>query len=409
MYYTNTRIIERAVHVESFSPHLKSQEFVFLSTDFEDMRRAVERVARAAHRSATTTITSTTTTTTTRSFPSRWWCVDDAFASSSSSFVFGRRIFSFANSSSSSSSSSSRVERRKDVAMMATFCGGSGARRAVDAAAASVGWKKTVLLGESARIRATLTRHSRTTLRRAFFTRGEPRGTYDYAPHRSTRRNTSVVWGLIGTNIMVYLAWQEPENFRTMKTHFLVSESSLANGYWHTALTAAFSHNSFNHLFGNMFTLYFFGRDVALTCGGAYLLNLYLVGGVVASLAHVGYERYERRKHKPHVGFFDKREHDNFFSWFDERMDKIARLAAPASLGASGAVNAIIAMSVLMMPHRKIYLYGVLPLESWVFGAMFLLRDYAGLGTNDGVGHSAHLGGAATGALAFVLRNGMMR
>ena len=369
------------------------------------MRRAVERVARAAHRSATTTTTTTTsTTTTTRSFPSRWWCVDDAFASSSSSFVFGRRI-SFANSS---SSSSSRVERRKDVAMMATFCGG-GARRAVDAAAASVGWKKTVLLGESARIRATLTRHSRTTLRRAFFTRGEPRGTYDYAPHRSTRRNTSVVWGLIGTNVMVYLAWQEPENFRTMKTHFLVSESSLANGYWHTALTAAFSHNSFNHLFGNMFTLYFFGRDVALTCGGAYLLNLYLVGGVVASLAHVGYERYERRKHKPHVGFFDKREHDNFFSWFDERMDKIARLAAPASLGASGAVNAIIAMSVLMMPHRKIYLYGVLPLESWVFGAMFLLRDYAGLGTNDGVGHSAHLGGAATGALAFVLRNGMMR
>jgi len=244
--------------------------------------------------------------------------------------------------------------------------------------------------------------------KREFFTRGEPRGTYDYSRYRSTESDTSVVWLLIGANAMVYLAWQEPENFRTMRTHFLVSESALANGYWHTALTAAFSHNSFNHLFGNMFTLYFFGRDVALACGGAYLLNLYLVGGVVASLAHVGYERYERRKRRPHVGFFDKREHDSFFSWFDERMDKIARLAAPASLGASGAVNAIIAMSVLMMPHRKIYLYGILPLESWVFGAIFLLRDYIGLGTNDGVGHSAHLGGAATGALAFLLRNGRM-
>jgi membrane associated rhomboid family serine protease len=244
--------------------------------------------------------------------------------------------------------------------------------------------------------------------KREFFTRGERRGTYDYSRYRSTKSDTSVVWLLIGANAMVYLAWQEPENFRTMRTHFLVSESALANGYWHTALTAAFSHNSFNHLFGNMFTLYFFGRDVALACGGAYLLNLYLVGGVVASLAHVGYERYERRKRRPHVGFFDKREHDSFFSWFDERMDKIARLAAPASLGASGAVNAIIAMSVLMMPHRKIYLYGILPLESWVFGAIFLLRDYIGLGTNDGVGHSAHLGGAATGALAFLLRNGRM-
>ncbi|CAL6441028.1 predicted protein [Bathycoccus prasinos] len=253
------------------------------------------------------------------------------------------------------------------------------------------------------------------SIKREFFTRGErdsydnyySRGGYTTTTNES-RRDTSVVWMLIGANTAVYLAWQEPENFKTMRTHFLVSESSLANGYWHTALTAAFSHNSFNHLFGNMFTLYFFGRDVALACGGAYLLNLYLVGGVVSSLAHVGYERYERRKRKPHVGFFDKREHESFFSWFDERMDKIARLAAPASLGASGAVNSIIAMSVMMMPHRKIYLYGILPLESWVFGAMFLLRDYAGLGTQDGIGHSAHLGGAAVGALAFLLRNGRM-
>ena len=253
------------------------------------------------------------------------------------------------------------------------------------------------------------------SIKREFFTRGErdsydnyySRGGYTTTTNES-RRDTSVVWMLIGANTAVYLAWQEPENFKTMRTHFLVSESSLANGYWHTALTAAFSHNSFNHLFGNMFTLYFFGRDVALACGGAYLLNLYLVGGVVSSLAHVGYERYERRKRKPHVGFFDKREHESFFSWFDERMDKIARLAAPASLGASGAVNSIIAMSVLMMPHRKIYLYGILPLESWVFGAMFLLRDYAGLGTQDGIGHSAHLGGAAVGDLAFLLRNGRM-
>ena len=219
------------------------------------------------------------------------------------------------------------------------------------------------------------------------------------------QKDTSVVW-MLTERIPRVLSWQEPENFKTMRTHFLVSESSLANGYWHTALTAAFSHNSFNHLFGNMFTLYFFGRDVALACGGAYLLNLYLVGGVVSSLAHVGYERYERRKRKPHVGFFDKREHESFFSWFDERMDKIARLAAPASLGRLG-VSSIIAMSVLMMPHRKIYLYGILPLESWVFGAMFLLRDYAGLGTQDGIGHSAHLGGAAS-VLAFLLRNGRM-
>ena len=246
------------------------------------MAASGQRVARAAHRSATTT-TTTSTTTTTRSFPSRWWCVDDAFTSSSSSFVFGRRI------------SVHQfiiiiiiiILRRETqhVAMMATFCVG-GARRAVDAAAASVGWKKTVLLGESARIRATLTRHSPTTLRESVFTRGEPRGTYDYAPHRSTRRNTSVVWGLIGTNVMVYLAWQEPENFRTMKTHFclgeFVGELVLAHGVDRGVFTQLVQSLIRKHVY------YFFGRDVALTCGGAYLLNLYLVGGVVASLATSG-------------------------------------------------------------------------------------------------------------------------
>jgi len=245
--------------------------------------------------------------------------------------------------------------------------------------------------------------------RRTFLTRREPidgNGT-DFGG----KRTTAVVWGLIAANAIVYLAWQDDESFDVMKKHFLVSETAVLNGYWHTALTAAFSHRDFNHLFGNMFTLYFFGRDIALMYGGAYLLNLYIVGGIVASLAHVGYERYERRKSRKNLGFFDRgtisdRTYDSFFHWFDEKMDKIHSLGAPASLGASGAVNAIIALSVLSMPHRKIYLYGIFPLESWVFGSVFLFRDYIGLGTQDGIGHSAHLGGAATGALAFALLRG---
>ena len=84
------------------------------------------------------------------------------------------------------------------------------------------------------------------------------------------------------------------------------------------------------------------------------------------------------------------------------------RVAGAGGVGASGAVNSSIAMSVVVMPPRKILLYGIIPLESGVFGALFLLRDYAGLGTQDGIGHSAHLGGAAVGALAFLLRNGRM-
>jgi membrane associated rhomboid family serine protease len=36
-----------------------------------------------------------------------------------------------------------------------------------------------------------------------------------------------------------------------------------------------------------MLALYFLGRNVGHVMGAGYLLNLYLVGGVVASLTHV--------------------------------------------------------------------------------------------------------------------------
>ena len=65
-----------------------------------------------------------------------------------------------------------------------------------------------------------------------------------------------------------------------MKAHFLVRRVRWRAGIG--TVDATFFHTTRSITYSETFTLYFFGRDVALTCGGAYLLNLYLVGGVVA-------------------------------------------------------------------------------------------------------------------------------
>ena len=128
-----------------------------------------------------------------------------------------------------------------------------------------------------------------------------------------------VLYGLIAANCAGYFLWQSDPSL--MRRHATVSVNSIREGRIYTLLTSAFSHASLNHLFANMFTFYFFGREIGLTFGGkkvaqaafmqsmlaAYcitfstlgrtsfagcvlqLLALYVAGGLAGSLAHVAF------------------------------------------------------------------------------------------------------------------------
>ena len=48
----------------------------------------------------------------------------------------------------------------------------------------------------------------------------------------------------------------------------VVSENALRQGRYHTLITSCFSHQAGGHLFSNMFTLYFFGQNLANVVGG---------------------------------------------------------------------------------------------------------------------------------------------
>ena len=77
------------------------------------------------------------------------------------------------------------------------------------------------------------------------------------------------------------------------------------------------------------------------------------------------------------------------------------------SLGASGAINAIVAWYIAVAPRSMIYLYGVLPIPAALFGVAYLGFDAYSLYSGDsGMGNAAHLGGAAFGGLWYILSRG---
>ncbi|KAG7399579.1 hypothetical protein PHYBOEH_008574 [Phytophthora boehmeriae] len=202
-----------------------------------------------------------------------------------------------------------------------------------------------------------------------------------------------VVLGLISVNCVVTMAWfraqapppshraQQVRSFkpsmRTMLTHFTTSTQHLREHRYYTLLTAMFSQATLGHLGANMIGLYFFGRQMCDVLGHKRFLGLYLVSGVLSSAAAV----YEQQ--------------------LSGRMS--------FNLGASGAVNGITAMSILLFPHSTLLIFGIVPMPAWVAGSLFIFKDAYSFATDrqDGIGHVAHLSGALIGgAYYYYLRHG---
>jgi membrane associated rhomboid family serine protease len=144
---------------------------------------------------------------------------------------------------------------------------------------------------------------------------------------------------------------------------------------WDRFITHGFVHGSGLHLLFNMMTLYFFGvlveQLIGRHIGAMGFLAFYLSAIVVSSIP----------------------------SYFKHRNDPNYR-----SLGASGAVSAVLACFILVAPWNIIYVF-FFPVP-----AIVLLVGYIGYviwvrkqGGPVRIEHDAHLAGAAYGALFFIL------
>lgn len=134
---------------------------------------------------------------------------------------------------------------------------------------------------------------------------------------------------------------------------------------------AGFVHANLLHLAVNMWCLWMFGPPLEKRIGGTLFVVLYMLA-LVGSHLHT---------------LFKERENPQY-----------------ASVGASGAISAILFAYIVYYPKSELFLLFVpVPIQAWLFGVLYLAYSiYASRDKNSHINHDAHFWGAVVG-LVFVL------
>lgn len=173
---------------------------------------------------------------------------------------------------------------------------------------------------------------------------------------------------LLGVTVLV--SWLAFGNRRLLERLLLWPPAVERQRQYDRLVTHGFVHADWQHLLFNMVTLYFFGRHVerlfAPYIGPVGYALFYLSAILVAILP----------------------------TWMRHRHD-----AGYRSLGASGAVSAVLFAFILVEPWALIFVFFV-PLPAILYAVLYvgysIWMDRRG---GDNVNHSAHLWGAAYGVL----------
>jgi membrane associated rhomboid family serine protease len=145
----------------------------------------------------------------------------------------------------------------------------------------------------------------------------------------------------------------------------LLSRESIEEGRVWTVVTAALLHADAWHLLFNAIGLWFFGKLVEETLGGARFVAFFFAAAVVSHLPFLAAE--------------------------------FATGGSTRTIGASGIVMAAIVFAAFRFPGLPIRLI-VVPLVLWQFAALYVAFDVLGLvSRGESVDHWTHLGGAAFG------------
>lgn len=179
---------------------------------------------------------------------------------------------------------------------------------------------------------------------------------------------TDVVKNLLIINVIIFFAVNFLIPIPNIQQYFVLYRPFTLGFEPVQIVTHMFSHANIPHLFFNMLGLYMFGSMVEATLGPKRFLILYLTSGLAASALQM--------------------------------------LLSPSPiLGASGAVFGITTAFATMFPNTQLMLlFPPIPMKAKYMAILFIgVGLYSGLsGTNDGIAHFAHVGGALWGFLMII-------
>ena len=152
--------------------------------------------------------------------------------------------------------------------------------------------------------------------------------------------------------------------------------SGVLQGQVWRLLTYAFLHSpeDIMHIVWNMVFLWWFGRELEVMYGSREFLGFYLVAAVVGGVAYV--------------------------------IQQLAGMGGfNSSLGASGAVSAVMLVYAFHFPRHTILLFLIVPVPIWLFVAYSVAKDsFVFLsGIQNGTAVAVHLGGTFFGLLYYQL------
>lgn len=170
-----------------------------------------------------------------------------------------------------------------------------------------------------------------------------------------------------------FYAWNNADIYsKWMLNPYLIDKKN----QYYRFLTSGFIHADYMHLFFNMFSLYAIGSSLENVftmfhgeMGKYYYLALYIGGMILAD-----------------IPTFIKHKKDTNYN----------------SLGASGAVSAIIFSFVIIMPTTMLSI-NFIPMPAFLFGILYLgISYYQARKPGDNINHDAHFYGAMFG-IVFTL------